>query len=101
MCPSGSGTRLQSELRGFDSRHGLWLSDQAQQKEQQADRRRRGGKGGRPVGFGEEKDKRRNEVERTVNALKGFWAMATRYGRRACVLQDTVAVAAIRLRPRP
>ncbi|EMF50599.1 hypothetical protein SBD_8163 [Streptomyces bottropensis ATCC 25435] len=32
VCPSGSGTRLQSELRGFDSRHGLWWSDQAERQ---------------------------------------------------------------------
>jgi hypothetical protein len=32
VCPSGSGTRLQSELRGFDSRHGLNCLDQDERR---------------------------------------------------------------------
>ncbi|MEU7135288.1 hypothetical protein [Streptomyces sp. NPDC046261] len=40
---------------------------------------------------------RRNEVERTVNALKDFRAVATRFDKRAYVFQGTVTVAAIRL----
>lgn len=41
--------------------------------------------------------KRRNEVERTINALKNFRAVATRYDKRAHVFHGTVTVAAIRL----
>lgn len=42
-------------------------------------------------------DARRNEVERTINALKGFRAVATRFDTRAYIFHGTVAVAAIRL----
>ncbi|MFE3646203.1 IS5 family transposase [Streptomyces sp. NPDC059169] len=66
-------------------------------KDQQAHRRRRGSKGGRPTGFDKDKYKRRNEVERTINLLKNFRAVATRYDKRAYVFHGTVTVAAIRL----
>ncbi|WP_345614225.1 IS5 family transposase [Streptomyces sanyensis] len=66
-------------------------------KDQRANRQRRGSKGGRPTGFDKEKYKRRNEVERTINLLKGFRAVATRYDKRAYVFHGTVTVAAIRL----
>ncbi len=41
--------------------------------------------------------KRRNEVERTINALKGFRAVATRFDKRAYIFHGTVTVAALRL----
>lgn len=41
--------------------------------------------------------KRRNEVERTINALKGFRAVASRFDKRAYIFQGTVTVAAVRL----
>lgn len=66
-------------------------------KDQRANRRRRGGKGGRPTGFDKDKYKRRNEVERTINLLRGFRAVAMRYDKRAYVFHGTVTVAAIRL----
>ncbi|WP_282698390.1 IS5 family transposase [Streptomyces sp. CC208A] len=66
-------------------------------KDQRANRRRCGSKGGRPTGFDKDKYKRRNEVERTINLLKGFRAVATRYDKRAYVFHGTVTVAAIRL----
>lgn len=40
-------------------------------------------------------DKRRNEVERTINRLKNFRAVATRYDKRAPIFHGTVTVAAI------
>jgi transposase len=40
---------------------------------------------------------RRNEVERTIDRLKGFRAVVTRFDRRARVFHGTVTVAAIRL----
>ncbi|WP_217236843.1 IS5 family transposase [Streptomyces sp. AC555_RSS877] len=66
-------------------------------RDQRANRRRRGSKGGRPTGFDKTIYKRRNEVERTINALKNFRAVATRYDKRAYVFHGTVTVAAIRL----
>lgn len=40
--------------------------------------------------------KRRNEVERTINSLKNFRAVATRYDKRAYVFHGTVTLATIR-----
>jgi transposase len=39
----------------------------------------------------------RNEVERTINALKNFRAVATRFDKRAYIFHGTVTVASIRL----
>ncbi|WP_405828265.1 IS5 family transposase [Streptomyces sp. NBC_01176] len=70
-------------------------------RNQRANRKRRGSKGGRPSGFDSEIYKRRNEVERTINRFKNFRAVATRYDKRAYVFHGTVAIAAIRLWLRP
>jgi transposase len=66
-------------------------------KNQRANRQARGSKGGRPIGFGKTIYKRRNEVERTINAIKNFRAVATRFDKRAYVFHGTVTVVAIRL----
>nr|WP_233273718.1 hypothetical protein [Streptomyces broussonetiae] len=66
-------------------------------KNQRVNRQRRGSKGGRPTGFDHTICKRRNEVERTIDALKSFRAVATRFDKRAYVFQGTVTVTAIRL----
>jgi transposase len=62
---------------------------------------RRGSKGGRPTGFDQRTCRRRYEVQRTVNALKSFRAVATPYDKRAFVFHGTITVAAIRLWLRP
>ncbi|MFG2653494.1 IS5 family transposase [Streptomyces sp. NPDC048436] len=66
-------------------------------KDQRANRQRRGSSGGRPTAFDKTIYKRRNEVERTINALKNFRAVATRYDKRAYVFHGTVTVVALRL----
>nr|WP_238608207.1 IS5 family transposase [Amycolatopsis sp. Poz14] len=66
-------------------------------KDQRAHRQRRGSRGGRPTGFNKAICKRRNEVERTINALKNFRAVATRFDKRAYVFHGSVTVLAIRL----
>lgn len=60
-----------------------------------AARLRKGPRGGRPPGFDEERYKKRNTVERAVNRLKNFRAVATRYDKRAYVFLGTVTVAAL------
>ncbi|MEU6687260.1 IS5 family transposase [Streptomyces sp. NPDC046832] len=68
-----------------------------ERKDQRANRQRRGSAGGRPTGFDKTIYKRRNEVERTINALKGFRAVSTRFDKTAYVFHGTVTVAAIHL----
>ncbi|WP_107088500.1 IS5 family transposase [Streptomyces sp. NRRL F-5755] len=72
-----------------------------ERKDQRANRRRRGSAGGRPTGFDPAMYKRSNEVERTIHALKGFRAVASRFDKRAYVFHGTVTVAAMRLWLRP
>ncbi|WP_420709363.1 hypothetical protein [Streptomyces sp. NRRL B-3648] len=60
-----------------------------------ANRVRRGLHGGRPPGCDKERHKKRNVVERAINKLKGFRAVATPYGKRAHVLLGTVTFATI------
>ncbi|MEV5177538.1 transposase, partial [Streptomyces flaveolus] len=66
-------------------------------RDQRAHRQNRGSKGGRPAAFDRARYARRNEIERTINALKGFRAVATRFDKRAYVFHGTVTVTAIRL----
>ncbi|MFI0967888.1 IS5 family transposase [Streptomyces sp. NPDC021080] len=63
--------------------------------DQQRHRQNRGSQGGRPTGFDREHYKKRNTVERAINRLKGFRAVATRYEKRAYIYLGTVALAAL------
>lgn len=65
--------------------------------DQQANRARRGGRGGRPPAFDRERYRQRNTAERCVNKLKLHRAVATRYDKRDYVYQGTVDVASIRI----
>jgi len=55
----------------------------------------RGSKGGRPPKFDKEIYKTRHTVERAINPLRGYRAVATRYDKREFVHKGTIDVASI------
>lgn len=63
--------------------------------DQQANRRRRGSRGGRPPAFDKQLYKRRNVVERCFNRLKHCRSVATRYDKTATSYRATVTIAAL------
>jgi transposase len=65
--------------------------------DQQANRARRGKRGGRPPTFDAALYKNRNVVERCINKLRQHRAVATRYDKREYMYQGTVDVASIRV----
>ncbi|MGH9248615.1 MAG: IS5 family transposase [Acidimicrobiales bacterium] len=69
----------------------------AEPADQQGHRARRGRAGGRPPQFDTEHYKRRNTVERCINKLKTFRAVATRYDKREYIYQGTIDIASIRI----
>ena len=64
---------------------------------QQANRLRRARKGGRPPQFDAEIYKQRNVVERCINKLKGYRAVASRYDKRDYMYRGTIDIASIRI----
>ena len=58
-------------------------------------RRRRGSAGGRPITLDTQTYRLRNTVERAVNKLRSYRAVATRYDKRDYVYRGTVDVATI------
>jgi transposase len=65
--------------------------------DQQKARAAKGSTGGRPPAFDTEAYKDRNSVERTINKLKDFRAVAMRTDKREFVYNGTVDVASIRI----
>jgi len=76
--------------KGYSARRiGLYLRDRGiktvipQPRDQQANRARKGSRGGRPPAFDAVLYRRRNQVERCFNKLKQFRAIATRFDKLA------------------
>ncbi|KOV58061.1 transposase [Streptomyces sp. MMG1121] len=67
----------------------------AQPDDQHAKRRRKGQAGGRPPAFDKAQYRRRSAVERCVSKWKQYRAVASRYDKRDCIFNGTLAVAAI------
>ncbi len=65
--------------------------------DQQKARVVKGSAGGRPPAFDAESYKQRNSVERTINKLKDFRAVAMRTDKREFVFQGTIDVASIKI----
>lgn len=85
-----SNRAIRSYLRRRGIRHVI-----PEKKDQQAGRRNRGVRGGRPPGFDPARYKKRNTVERAINKLKQSRAVATRYDKRGYVYLGTVTAAAV------
>ncbi len=69
--------------------------DIPEKADSQAARLRKGSRGGRPPGCDEERYKKRNTVERAINRLKQYRAVATRYDKRGYVFLGTATAAAL------
>ena len=63
--------------------------------DQAGHRKRRGSRGGRPVGYDVQDYKQRNVVERFFNRLKNWRGLASRYDKHALVYRGGVVLAAI------
>jgi len=66
-----------------------------ERSDQQANRRRKGSAGGRPVDFDVEDYKGRNVVERAFNTLKNWRGLATRYDKHALIYRGGIVLASI------
>ncbi|WP_435887603.1 IS5 family transposase [Streptomyces antimycoticus] len=85
-----SNRRTRRYLRRRGIRHVI-----PEKADQAANRARRGSAGGRPPGFDKDRYKKRNTVERAINKLKAFPAVATRFDKHGYVYLGTVAAAAL------
>ncbi|MFB7084560.1 IS5 family transposase [Streptomyces sp. NPDC056296] len=85
-----SNRKTRTYLRKRGIRHVI-----PEKRDQVAGRLRRGSRGGRPPGFDTERCKKRSAVERSINKLKQFRAVATRYDKRGYIYLGTVTAAAV------
>ncbi|UOB15897.1 IS5 family transposase [Streptomyces sp. HP-A2021] len=85
-----SNRKTRTYLRKRGIRHVI-----PEKNDHKAARLRRGSGGGRPPGFDKDRYKKRNTVERAINKLKLFRAVATRYDKRGYVYLGTVTAAAL------
>ena len=63
--------------------------------DQAGHRKRKGSRGGRPVGYDVQDYKNRNVVERFFNRMKNWRGLASRYDKHALVYRGGVVLAAI------
>jgi transposase len=68
-----------------------------QPSNQVAGRITKGSAGGRPPAFDKQIYRDRNTVERAINLLRGYRAVATRYDKREFVYKGTIDVASIKI----
>jgi transposase len=68
-----------------------------EKSDQQKTRAAKGSAGGRPPAFDAESYKQRNTVERAINKLKDFRAVAMRTDKREFVFRGTIDVASIKI----
>ncbi|PNE39467.1 transposase [Streptomyces noursei] len=85
-----SNSLIRSYLRRRGIRHVI-----PEKSDTKSARLRRGSRGGRPPGFDKTRYKARNTIERAINKLKHFRAVATRYDKRGYVFLGTVTAAAL------
>lgn len=87
-----SNRKIRGDLRGRRVKATI-----PEKTDQQKRRAAKGSAGGRPPTFDADAYKLRNTVERAINKLKGFRAVAMRTDKREFVFRGTVDVASIKI----
>ncbi|WP_436841827.1 IS5 family transposase [Streptomyces syringium] len=85
-----SNGKIRAYLRRRGIRHVI-----PEKSDSKSARLHRGSRGGRPAGFDKDRYRARNTVERAINKIKQFRAVATRYDKRGYVYLGTVTAAAL------